>query len=108
MWYELAIGISWGMGAYIMKIITNINKITIIIALLPVIIANALYFGWLFINLMTEKDVSELVALTTGVSNITAVSLGVLTLGEPFSFLKAAGIAMIILGVLVLKFKKRS
>ena len=90
---------------YFAKIIMNL-EITRILLFLPLIIPFLVLTAWLFLKLTSEKSISEIVALMTGVSNITSVVLGIFLLNESFGILKGIGILLVILGTIILKFKK--
>ena len=102
---EIFVGICVGVGTFILKIIANMDLYSMLF-FIPILVLLSLLSLWIYLLLISEKNVSEIAALATGVSNITAVLLGVLVLGEALSIHQVLGLVIILTGMVTLKFKK--
>ena len=104
---EIFVGICVGIGTFLLKLVASMDLYSMLF-FVPILILLGILTLWIYFILMSENNISEIAALAAGVSNITVILLGVFVLGEAFGIRRIFGAAIIIVGMVILKFKKSS
>lgn len=101
--YAIIAGILFGSGALMIK--TFLNNNSYFILLFAIILGLIGYVSLQFALKRGRGNITLILAL--GVSSVIAILGGIFLLSEVLTFLELSGIILILIGLILLKFKKR-